>query len=104
MKSYIEQAIRGLESEKNTQANIVKERAMREIIIPKNQELDKARADALAEIQAKCDEEKQSIIKASEAKKKEFEQTVIETETASVNAKYNKVIDSLKKQLADIKE
>lgn len=115
IETIYEQAIRSLEAEKATVANMAKEKATREKIIPFNQEIDKARDEAIAEkqqkltttiasLQEKFAKEKQEMIEAAEKKKSENATAVITTETYAVTVEYDKSIAKLNEQIANLKE
>jgi hypothetical protein len=115
IKTCLEEAIKKVEIERDRQAQVAKDRAMRERIIPFNAEIDKARDEAIAqrqnalnaELKAQQEnfaKERQSFFEAAEKKKSENAEVVISSETAIVVAEYNRHISKLQAQLADIKE
>jgi hypothetical protein len=115
IKAHLEQAIRSLEAEKQTVANAKKEEVTREKIIPFNQEIDRAREQAIAEKQQALNatilaqqeqfaKEKQAMIEAGEKKKSENANAVITSETYSVTVEYDKAIAKLNEQIANLKE
>ena len=115
IKLHLEQAIKSLEAEKEREANIVKDKVMKEKIIPFNQEIDIAREKAIAELQSslnstilahqeKFAKDKQIMIEAGEKKKQENAAMVLATETSVVTIKYDKAIAKLKEQIEDINE
>lgn len=115
IKSIYEQAIRSLESEKQSLANAKREQVTREKIIPYNQEVDILRDKAIAEKQQALNasivaqqehfaKEKQEMIEAAEKKKAENANAVITTETYAVTVEYDKAISKLNEQIADLKE
>lgn len=115
IKSIYEQAIRSLEAEKQSVANAKKEQVMREKILPFNQELDRAREQAIAEKQQELNasilaqqerfaKEKQDIIEAGEKKKSENANTIITTETYAVTVEYDKAIAQLNEKIANLKD
>jgi hypothetical protein len=115
IKAIYEQAIRSLEAERQTVANAKKEQVTREKIIPFNQEIDRAREQAIAERQQALNativaqqehfaKEKQEMIEAAEKKKAENANAVITTETYAVTVEYDKAISKLNEQIADLKE
>lgn len=115
IKAHLEQAIRSLEAEKNTVTNAVKDRVMREKVVPYNQEIDKARDSAIAEKQQLLNatitaqqerfaKEKQEMYDAGEKKKTENANAVITSETYSATVEYDKAISKLKEQIDNLKE
>lgn len=115
IKVQLEQAIRGLEAEKQTIANTTKEKVTREKIVPFNQEIDKARDGAIAEkqqalnasilaLQERFAKEKQEIFEAGEKKKADNATSVITAEVYAVTVEYDKNIAKLNDQIANLKE
>ena len=115
IKAYLEQAVRNLEAEKEREVAVIKERVTREKIVPYNQEADKGRDLAIAELQqnmneditarqAKFVKEKQAIVEENEKRKENNANTVLATETYEVTGKYDKAIAKLNEQIADLKE
>lgn len=115
IRVQLEQAIRGLEAEKQTIANATKEKVTREKIVPFNQEIDKARDGAIAEkqqalnasilaLQEKFAKEKQEIYEAGEKKKSDNATSVITSEIYAVTVEYDKHIAKLNDQIANLKE
>jgi hypothetical protein len=115
VKLHLEQAVKSLESEREREVAIIKERVMRETIIPYNKEMDIARDKAIAELQnelnsniAALQEEfarkKKEIFEANEKKKESNATSVITTESYTVTVKYDKAISKLNEQIADLKE
>lgn len=115
IKTYIEEAIKKIEAERDREVQTIKERVTREVILPYNAEIDKAREKAVAEEQAKLSKnisslqenfakQKTQLIEAGEKKKADNANRVISTETSIVCAKYDKVIWKLKEQIENINE
>ena len=115
IRAHLEQTVRNLEAEKNSVANAVKDRVTREKILPYNQELDKARDNAIAEKQQLLNasisaqqerfaKEKQEMYDAGEKKKSENANAVITSETYSATVEYDKAIAKLKEQISNLKE
>ena len=115
IKSNLEQTIRNLEAEKEREVAVIKERVTREKIIPYNQEADKGRDLAIAELQSNLNEdinarqvrftkEKQAIFDENEKRKENNANSVLATETYSITGKYDKAIAKLNEQIADLKE
>ena len=82
IKMHLEQTVKALETEREKEVAIIKERVTREKIIPFNQEMDISRDKAIAEKQQALNEtivshqehfakEKKEIIEAAEKKKAE---------------------------------
>lgn len=115
IKSHIEQAIVGMQAEKEAEINVVKTTVTQEKIVPYNAETDKLRDKAIAEkvanfntkiqeLQAQLEKDKQEIITAAEQDKTNNANTVIAIEIASINKKYDTQIQKLQEQLASIEE
>ena len=115
IKVHLEQAIKNLEAEKEREVSIIKEIVNREKIVPYNQEADKGRDLAIAELQsnfnediavrqAKFAKEKQAIFDENEKRKANNNNAVLATETYTVTVKYDKAITKLKEQIAELKE
>lgn len=108
INAHIEQAIKGLETERDQQIASIKAIVMQEKIVPKNAEIDALRDKALqeksnklnADIQALQETfatDRQAIIEAAEKEKESKANAVISAETASVAYEYNTKIAELKK-------
>lgn len=115
IKTHLEQAIKNLEAEKEREVAIIKERVTREKILPYNQEADKGRDLAIAELQQNMNEditarqskfakEKQAIVDENEKRKENNANAVLATETYEVTGKYDKAIAKLNEQITDLKE
>ena len=115
IKSHLEQVIKNLEAEKEREVAIIKEKTTREKIMPYNQEADKGRDLAIAELQSNLNEditarqtqftkEKQSIVEENEKRKENNANAVLATETYSVTIKYDKAIAKINEQLSELKE
>lgn len=97
VNSHIEQAIRGIETERDQQISIMRETIMREKVVPQNAEIDQKRDLALSELQEKYAAERQAIIDASEKQKTDNANALINAETASIAYEYDAKIAELKK-------
>lgn len=115
IKAHLEQAVRSLETEKEREVAVIKERVTREKIMPYNQEQDTLRDKAIAELQqnmneditarqAKFAKEKEAIIKENENRKENNANAVLATETYEVTGKYDKEITYLKKRMEELKD
>lgn len=115
IKAHLEQAVKSLEAEKEREVAIVKDKATREKIVPYNQEADKGRDLAIAELQASLNEditarqakfakEKKEIFDENEKRKENNANAVLATETFSVSVEYDKAIAKLNEQIAELKE
>ena len=115
IKDHLEQAARNLEAEKEREENIIKEKVTREKIVPYNQDADKGRDLAIAELQqelnadiakrqAKFEEDKKAIIDENEKRKNNNATAVIASETYPVTCKYDKAICHLKDQIKALTE
>lgn len=105
---YIEQAIHGIETEKEQAISAIKDTIIRDKVAPKNAEIDILRDRALQEKQEKLNadiaalqeafaSERQAIIDASEKQKTENANALIVAETASIAYEYDTKIAELKK-------
>lgn len=115
IKQIVSQAIAQVESEKQRQISLSKEKVMREKVIPFNVEIDKAREKAVTELQnklnqeilalrTKYEEEKKALEKAGEVKKADFQRTAIETEIATINSQSAIAKGKLEKLLEELGE
>jgi hypothetical protein len=115
IKVYLEETVEKIKAERERQVAIVKEKVTREKIVPFNQEIDRAREKAIAELQSKLNsaivahqeqfaKEKQALIDAGEKKKTENANTVITTEIGVVTIEYDRAISKLNEQIQEIKE
>ena len=115
IKMHLEQAVKSLEAEREKEVSIIKDRATREKIVPYNQEADKLRDLAVAELQQNLNddiaarqsrfaEEKKAIFDENEKRKESNANAVLATETYSVTVKYDKAIAKLHEQIEDLKD
>lgn len=115
IKAYLEQAIRSIEMEKEKTVNAVKDRIMREKIVPFNADLDASRAKALStldeelnakvvELKKEYEAKKQELIALGEEKKKANAESIFATELAVLTVDYDSAIAKLTAQIAEIKE
>lgn len=115
LKQIIEEAIRKTEAAKEQKEREIKDRVTREKIIPYNAEIDKARNEAISQLQgtldrdivalrSKFDNERTKLVEAGEKKKAENAKIVIEAEVAAVVAPYNVILNGLHQQLEKVKE
>ena len=115
IKLHLEQAAKSLEAEKEREVAVIKDKVTREKIIPYNQEADKGRDLAIAELQQNMNEdisarqekfakEKQEIFQENENRKEKNANAVLATETYTVTLKYDKAITKLNEQIAELKE
>lgn len=112
IKELLLQTIRNLEAEKNSVAAVAKDKAMKEKIVPFNQEIDKARDNAIAEKQQALNatilahqeqfaKEKKEMYEAAEKKKSDNASAVIASETYAVTVEYDKIIAQLNEQVEE---
>lgn len=94
-KQYIESAIRGIEVEMEQKLKDLQQQVIRDKIVPFNAEIDKDRDEALRKLQEKYNEDRGTIITASEDKKKENETITLEIETKKLKDDYKIIIDNL---------
>lgn len=115
IKSHLEQAVKSIETEKEREVAVIKERVTREKIVPYNQEQDTLRDKAIAELQQNMNEditarqaqfakEKQAIVDENEKRKENNANAVIATETYEVTGKYDKAIARLNDQISELKD
>lgn len=115
VKAHLEQTIKALEQEREREVANIKDKVMREKIVPFNQEMDSARDKAIAEKQQALnatilackdnfEKEKKEIIEAGEKKKEKNANAVITTEAYAVTVTYDKAIAKLKEQIAELKD
>lgn len=114
-KQILENAIVSIEQQRAREIDAVKDRLMREVIAPHNNEINQSRDKAIAELnsqltttisglQQKFSEQKQELYDAGEKEKKQFADVAIATETAIVNDRADKAIEKLKELINNIKE
>lgn len=113
IKEILEQTVRDLEVRKEREIATAKERVVREKIAPYNAGLDNSRAKALqeldaelnakiAEVQKQYEDKKQSLVALGEQEKQKHSDTVFATELALVSVEFDKHINKLKAQIAEI--
>lgn len=114
IKAHFEQLIKTLEAEKEREVAVIKEKVTREKILPYNQEADKGRDLAIAELQQNMNDdiskrqekfakEKQAIFDENEKRKENNKNAVLATETYEVTGRYDKAIAKLNEQIAELK-
>lgn len=115
IKPYFEELIKKIEMEREKETAPIKASLMRDKIAPFNAQVDADQAKALAELDRTLNAEigmmrekyarkKQEIVEISEKQKKANEDAVLSTELNVYTAKYDKQIDKLKAQMAEIEE
>lgn len=115
IKMALEQAIQTIKDAKERKIAEIKDRTMREKIIPYNADVDSARTKALTEIDnelnAKIVElkqayetKKQELVRLGEENKKANADSVLASELAVLSVEYDAHIAKLTAQLEDIKE
>lgn len=115
IKAYLEQAIKSIEADRERAVSDVRERIMREKIIPYNTDIDTSRARALAEIdnelntrisalKQEYEVKKQELIRLGEEEKKTNAEAVLASELAVVTVEYDAHIAKLTAQISEIKE
>jgi hypothetical protein len=111
----LEREIAEIRATEQRQIATVKERVMREKIVPFNQEIDQARAKAEAELAQSLQKniamlqeqyalEKKALYDAGEKKKSDNLASVLATETYAISAECQNAIGKLTKQVNDLKE
>lgn len=112
--NHLEDCVRRIENEKQTQINNAIEKATREIIAPHNtdkdskrnlaiQELTSERDKSIKAINEKYEKDKQLLISMGEEEKAKFKDQTIASETAIVTVEYDTAIAELNKQIAKLK-
>lgn len=115
IKVYLEQAIKSILADKEKKISEIKDRVMREKIVPFNSEVDKYRAKALSEIDMECnskiseikqeyEKRKQELVTLGENKKKENYETLLASEISVVSIEYDEAVSKLNAQISEIKE
>lgn len=115
IKAYLEQAVKGIEAERDRKVAGLKDEIVRTKIAPFNAEVDTMRAKALTEIdnelnakivelKAAYEAKKADLIKIGEEKKKTNAESVLATELAVVTVEFDNAIAKLNAQIAEIKE
>ena len=96
VKQIISAAISSIENEKQRAIVIATENVTRDKVVAHNIEVDNYKANALAEIQQKYEQDRAEIIAKAEENKKNYATNEIETATAIVTAEFDKKIAELK--------
>ena len=102
--------VKQLDNERQTQINLARDKATREIIAPHNAEKDNKRNLAIQEltadrdsrikaIQEQYERDKQTLFSIGEQEKAKFAEVTIESETALVSIAYDSAIAELNKQI-----
>ena len=125
LSKQIQSFIQQVKAEEQRELSALKERIMREKIIPFNQEIDKVKAESISKLnqlfdqekmaltkqyndnlvalQKKYDNDKQIINETAEKKKAENANAVIATETYEITNRYDNAIAKLN-SISEIKE
>lgn len=112
--THLEDCVKRIEAEKQSQINVVIDKVTREIIIPHNAEKDSKRNLALQELTAerdksikaineKYEKDKQLLISMGEEEKAKFKEQTIASETALVTIAYDNAVSELNKQIERFK-
>lgn len=115
IRQIVTQTIAQVESEKQRQISLSKEKVMREKVVPFNLEIDKARDKAINELSTKLnqdilnlrqkfEDEKKALEKAGEQKKAEFQRNAVEAEIATINSQTSIAKAKLEKILEELGE
>jgi hypothetical protein len=115
VRKHYEYAIAQIQSEKDKAIAQARETATREKVIPHNNEVNASRDKAIAELNAKLNEdiaalqqkfasERQSLIEMGEKNKTDYANSVIASEVAMVTVTYDQAINDLTNLLNKIKE
>jgi hypothetical protein len=115
IKQHYETAYRNIEAEKERAIATAKEKTTREVIIPKNVEFDNYKNNAInalttelnekiANLQKDFNEQKTSIIEATEKKKSDFASCTLNAEIAVVSQKYDSAINELKAAMSKMED
>lgn len=115
IKTYVEQAIRNLEAEKQQKLREVEQHVTQEKIAPYNREIDTARDKAIQQLSAELNQQvkelqdkfalkREEITSMSEQRKKEYAADIVLVEAGSLIAEYDYTIAELKKLLKDTQE
>lgn len=115
ISTYLEQAIKSIEAERDQRVAVAKERVNRERIAPFNAEIDNYRAKALTEVDNELNQKivalkqeyeakKRDLIALGEEKKRANAESVYSSELASITVEYDVVLSKLSAQIADIKD
>lgn len=112
IKTYIEQAIKNLESEKASELSVIENRVIQNKVVKYNMESDKKRDEevgelttsfnkAVQELQTKYNSDKQTIMDRYNAEKSAYKQNAILSETSSVAYEYDKHIAKLQEMIKE---
>lgn len=94
---------------------VIREKLMKEKILPFNEEIDAARVKAeqelavnlnknISALQEKYNKDRQALFDAGQKKKEEFEKSVIATATYEITKERDKAVTRLQNQINDLKE
>lgn len=111
IKDHLRGAIAALEAEKENGVSTIKDKILREQILPYNAKVDESvntainelkdkKNNEIAEIEERFRNAKQELLSTAEATKKEFAAEVIAKETQEFNARYDRIIENIKNQLS----
>lgn len=115
IRGHIEQAIRGIQAEKEAELRAVEQRVMQESIVAFNADVDNSRDlaiqqltekynRAISELETKFAEEKNAVIIAGEERKKSYTTSQLAVASKAVEDKYAVVIAKLTNSLNEIQE
>lgn len=115
MKSILAETIKRIETKRDNETAVIKDRIVREKIAPYNANIDQLRAKALAEVDTELNEKiiavkaeyeakKQEIVRLGEEDKRKNSETILASELATITTKYDNEIAKLQAQIAEIEE
>ena len=115
IRVYIEQAINGINADREAELRNIEQRLYAEKIAPFNAEADARRDKALEQKAVELDAKvtalkneyaraREEIISANEVYKKENREKVISSETAAIKAKYDAAVTELQNSLNKVAE
>jgi hypothetical protein len=110
IKDHIHNSINAINSEKSRAIDVAKQKAMQDIIIPHNAEIDKQLNEAIAELTAeynkdvaerkqKYEQDRQALIDMANHNKANFQNATINTVTTEVSMEYDQTLADLENVL-----
>lgn len=112
---YIQQAIRNIESQRNSALENERQKLMSTVIVPYNKEIDDGLQKAIAELSAnhnkdisalqqKFEADKRTLVEMADKNKADFANTTISSRLAIVSVQYDRAIQGLTDQIEKIEE
>lgn len=112
---YIQQAIRNIESQRNSTLENERQKLMSTVVAPYNKEIDDGLQKAIAELstnlnkdisalQQKFETDKKTLVEMADKNKADFANTTISSRLAIVSVQFDRAIQGLTDQIEKIEE